>query len=140
MAKDGAGHHRQGHAAHPADSQKMQRGDFGAPVKVGKAKGDEPKGIDRIGQVQRPEDRLAPGPKALPKRDADKSGHACDQRQRTRDPERGIQEIAHRLADRGGNGDGAGNLGTLLLLNLFRDQMKASDSKTEQVNGAAKQW
>ena len=40
----------------------------------------------------------------------------------------------------GGTGDGAGNLGTLLLLNLFRDQMKTANAKTESVNGAAKQW
>ncbi|MEP7339361.1 MAG: hypothetical protein ABI977_16610 [Acidobacteriota bacterium] len=43
------------------------------------------------------------------------------------------------MASGGGNGDGAGNLGTLLLLNLFRAQMKPANPKVEPVNGA-KQW
>lgn len=37
--------------------------------------------------------------------------------------EKGVRITPDVLAS-GGNGDGAGNLGTLLLLNLFRDQMK----------------
>jgi len=31
-------------------------------------------------------------------------------------------------------------LGTLLLLNLFRDQMKVGQNTEAQVNGAVKQW
>jgi hypothetical protein len=32
------------------------------------------------------------------------------------------------------------HLGTLLLLNLFRVQMKSANAKTESSNGTAKQW
>lgn len=39
--------------------------------------------------------------------------------------EKGVRITPDVLAS-GGNGDGSGNLGTLLLLNLFRDQMKLS--------------
>jgi uncharacterized membrane protein YqiK len=39
--------------------------------------------------------------------------------------EKGVRITPDVLAS-GGNGDGTGNLGTLLLLNLFRDQMKLS--------------
>jgi hypothetical protein len=39
-----------------------------------------------------------------------------------------------------GGADGAGGLGTLLLLNLFRDQMKAGQNAETQVNGAVKEW
>ncbi len=53
--------------------------------------------------------------------------------------EKGVRITPDVLAS-GGNGDGAGNLGTLLLLNLFRDQMKTADAKTESVNGATRQW
>ena len=44
------------------------------------------------------------------------------------------------MASGGGQSDGAGNLGTLLLLNLFRDQMKPANPKADPVNGTAKQW
>ena len=54
--------------------------------------------------------------------------------------EKGVRITPDVLASGGGNGDGAGNLGTLLLLNLFRDQMKANGTKPESVNGAVKQW
>ncbi len=50
--------------------------------------------------------------------------------------EKGVRITPDVMAT-GGNGDGAGGgLGTLLLLNLFRDQMKAAPSKAEQTNGA----
>jgi uncharacterized membrane protein YqiK len=49
--------------------------------------------------------------------------------------EKGVRITPDVLAS-GGTGDGAGNLGTLLLLNLFRDQMKVTPSKIEQTNGA----
>jgi hypothetical protein len=52
--------------------------------------------------------------------------------------EKGVRITPDVMAS-GGTGDGAGNLGTLLLLNLFRDQMKLTPSKVEQTNGA-KQW
>lgn len=53
--------------------------------------------------------------------------------------EKGVRITPDVMAS-GGNGDGAGNLGTLLLLNLFRDQMKPNGSKPESVNGGAKQF
>ena len=53
--------------------------------------------------------------------------------------EKGVRITPDVLAS-GGNGEGGGNLGTLLLLNLFRDQMKVGGIKTEQNNGSAKQW
>ncbi len=40
--------------------------------------------------------------------------------------EKGVRITPDVMASSGGNGDGAGNLGTLLLLNLFRDQMKVN--------------
>jgi hypothetical protein len=43
------------------------------------------------------------------------------------------------MATGGGEGAGGG-LGTLLLLNLFRDQMKVGQNADTQVNGAVKQW
>lgn len=53
--------------------------------------------------------------------------------------EKGVRITPDVMAT-GGNGDGAGGgLGTLLLLNLFRDQMKPANLKTESVNGSAKQ-
>ena len=51
--------------------------------------------------------------------------------------EKGVRITPDVLAS-GGSGDGAGNLGTLLLLNLFRDQMKLNGTKPEQVNGFAR--
>ncbi len=51
--------------------------------------------------------------------------------------EKGVRITPDVLAS-GGNGDGAGNLGTLLLLNLFRDQMKFGDNGDAKVNGLAK--
>ena len=42
--------------------------------------------------------------------------------------EKGVRITPDVMAS-GGNGDGAGNLGTLLLLNLFRDQMKINSDK-----------
>ncbi len=54
--------------------------------------------------------------------------------------EKGVRITPDVMAT-GGNGDGAGGgLGTLLLLNLFRDRLKVEPSAKEQVNGAAKQW
>ncbi len=53
--------------------------------------------------------------------------------------EKGVRITPDVMAT-GGNGDGAGGgLGTLLLLNLFRDQMKPVTSKSESVNGSVKQ-
>lgn len=53
--------------------------------------------------------------------------------------EKGVRITPDVMAT-GGNGDGAGGgLGTLLLLNLFRDQMKPVTSKSESVNGSTKQ-
>ena len=54
--------------------------------------------------------------------------------------EKGVRITPDVLAT-GGNGDAAGGgLGTLLLLNLFRDQMKVGQSADAQVNGAVKQY
>ncbi|MGE0132188.1 MAG: SPFH domain-containing protein [Blastocatellales bacterium] len=53
--------------------------------------------------------------------------------------EKGVRITPDVLAS-GGSGEGAGNLGTLLLLNLFRDQMKPGQNAEAQVNGAVKQW
>ena len=41
--------------------------------------------------------------------------------------EKGVRITPDVMASGGGSGDGSGNLGTLLLLNLFRDQMKFSN-------------
>ena len=54
--------------------------------------------------------------------------------------EKGVRITPDVMAAGGGSGDSAGNLGTLLLLNLFRDQMKPANPKAEPVNGTAKQW
>jgi uncharacterized membrane protein YqiK len=51
--------------------------------------------------------------------------------------EKGVRITPDVLAS-GGNGEGAGNLGTLLLLNLFRDQMKVNGNGDAKVNGLAK--
>jgi len=53
--------------------------------------------------------------------------------------EKGVRITPDVMAS-GGNGDGAGNLGTLLLLNLFRDRLKLDPSVNDQAKGAAKQW
>lgn len=53
--------------------------------------------------------------------------------------EKGVRITPDVMASGGGNGDNAGNLGTLLLLNLFRDQMKPANAKAEPVNGTVKQ-
>jgi uncharacterized membrane protein YqiK len=53
--------------------------------------------------------------------------------------EKGVRITPDVLAS-GGSGDGAGGLGTLLLLNLFRDQMKIGQNVDAQVNGPVKQW
>ena len=54
--------------------------------------------------------------------------------------EKGVRITPDVMAS-GGNGDGAGGgLGTLLLLNLFRDQIKVGQNADAQVNGAVKQW
>ncbi|HQR36389.1 MAG TPA: SPFH domain-containing protein [Blastocatellia bacterium] len=56
--------------------------------------------------------------------------------------EKGVRITPDVLAS-GGNGEGGGNLGTLLLLNLFRDQMKLSQnnpSANGQASTPAKQW
>ncbi len=54
--------------------------------------------------------------------------------------EKGVRITPDVLAT-GGNSDAAGGgLGTLLLLNLFRDQMKVGQNPDAQVNGAVKQW
>ncbi len=45
--------------------------------------------------------------------------------------EKGVRITPDVMAS-GGNGDGAGGLGTLLLLNLFRDQMKQNGSEKEK--------
>jgi uncharacterized membrane protein YqiK len=52
--------------------------------------------------------------------------------------EKGVRITPDVLAS-GGNGEGAGNLGTLLLLNLFRDQMNVGSNGEGKVNGLAKQ-
>lgn len=51
--------------------------------------------------------------------------------------EKGVRITPDVLAS-GAGGEGGGNLGTLLLLNLFRDQMKLNGTKPEQANGFAK--
>ena len=43
------------------------------------------------------------------------------------------------MASGGGNGDGAGNLSTLMLLNLFRDQMKLGGSSENGAKTPARQ-
>ncbi|MFN0110196.1 MAG: SPFH domain-containing protein [Blastocatellia bacterium] len=50
--------------------------------------------------------------------------------------EKGVRITPDVMAS-GGNGEGGGNLGTLLLLNLFRDQMKLGKGEAS-VNGIAK--
>jgi uncharacterized membrane protein YqiK len=51
--------------------------------------------------------------------------------------EKGVRITPDVMASGGAGGDGAGNLGTLLLLNLFRDQMKAGQLSEGYVNGVA---
>ncbi len=53
--------------------------------------------------------------------------------------EKGVRITPDVMAS-GGNGDGGGNLGTLLLLNLFRNQLNLANPKSDQVNGSTKQW
>jgi uncharacterized membrane protein YqiK len=53
--------------------------------------------------------------------------------------EKGVRITPDVLAS-GGNGDGAGGLGTLLLLNLFRDKLKGEGGANGQAKGAASQW
>src|SRR6266545_972149 len=53
--------------------------------------------------------------------------------------EKGVRITPDVMATGGGEGAGGG-LGTLLLLNLFRDQMKVGQNSETQVNGAVKQW
>ncbi len=53
--------------------------------------------------------------------------------------EKGVRITPDVLAS-GGNGEGGGNLGTLLLLNLFRDQLSVNSNGKETMNGVAKQW
>ncbi|HYE74282.1 MAG TPA: SPFH domain-containing protein, partial [Blastocatellia bacterium] len=57
--------------------------------------------------------------------------------------EKGVRITPDVLAS-GGNGDGAGGLGTLLLLNLFRDKLKVEGNghrqSSGQANGVANQW
>jgi uncharacterized membrane protein YqiK len=49
--------------------------------------------------------------------------------------EKGVRITPDVMAS-GGNGDGAGNLGTLLLLNLFRDRLKLNGSDEEKVKAS----
>lgn len=56
--------------------------------------------------------------------------------------EKGVRITPDVLAS-GGNGEGGGNLGTLLLLNLFRDQMKVGQNGSTangQTGVSTKQW
>ena len=56
--------------------------------------------------------------------------------------EKGVRITPDVLAS-GGNGEGGGNLGTLLLLNLFRDQMKVGQNGSTangQIGVSTKQW
>src|SRR5262249_16819370 len=50
--------------------------------------------------------------------------------------EKGVRITPDVMASGGGTGDGAGNLGTLLLLNLFRDQMKSGQNTEGFLNGS----
>ena len=52
--------------------------------------------------------------------------------------EKGVRITPDVMASGSGSGDGAGSLGTLLLLNLFRDQMKQPQNGSDHVNGLAK--
>ncbi len=52
--------------------------------------------------------------------------------------EKGVRITPDVMASGNGGGDGTGSLGTLLLLNLFRDQMKAPSSKEGYVNGTTR--
>jgi uncharacterized membrane protein YqiK len=54
--------------------------------------------------------------------------------------EKGVRITPDVMATGGGAEGAGGGLGTLLLLNLFRDQMKAGQNADTQVNGAVKQW
>jgi uncharacterized membrane protein YqiK len=54
--------------------------------------------------------------------------------------EKGVRITPDVLATGGGADGGGGGLGTLLLLNLFRDQMKIGQNADAQANGAVKQW
>jgi uncharacterized membrane protein YqiK len=53
--------------------------------------------------------------------------------------EKGVRITPDVMATGGAEGAGGG-LGTLLLLNLFRDQIKIGQNAEAQVNGAGKQW
>ncbi|HKQ74650.1 MAG TPA: SPFH domain-containing protein [Blastocatellia bacterium] len=53
--------------------------------------------------------------------------------------EKGVRITPDVLATGGGGEAGGGGLGTLLLLNLFRDQMKVGQNIDAQVNGVTKQ-
>jgi uncharacterized membrane protein YqiK len=53
--------------------------------------------------------------------------------------EKGVRITPDVMATGGAEGAGGG-LGTLLLLNLFRDQMKVGQNAESQVNGSVKQW
>ena len=48
--------------------------------------------------------------------------------------EKGVRITPDIMATGGGNGDGGGGIGTLLLLNLFRDQMQKNNEKVEGSN------
>jgi uncharacterized membrane protein YqiK len=54
--------------------------------------------------------------------------------------EKGVRITPDVMATGGGAEGAGGGLGTLLLLNLFRDQMKVGQNAESQVNGAVKQW
>jgi uncharacterized membrane protein YqiK len=53
--------------------------------------------------------------------------------------EKGVRITPDVMASGGGNGDSAGNLGTLLLLNLFRDQMKLNGTSENGAKAPARQ-
>lgn len=52
--------------------------------------------------------------------------------------EKGVRITPDVMASGGGSSDNAGNLGTLLLLNLFRDQMKLDPAREPYKNGITK--
>jgi uncharacterized membrane protein YqiK len=54
--------------------------------------------------------------------------------------EKGVRITPDVMATGGGADTAGGGLGTLLLLNLFRDQVKVGQNTDAQVNGAVKQW
>jgi hypothetical protein len=49
--------------------------------------------------------------------------------------EKGVRITPDIMASGGGNGEGGG-IGTLLLLNLFRDQMQKNNEKVGVTNGS----